>query len=436
MASLTDNPALQPLMRRLRELSVRYPALRNRAQSLLQTALLLRMGPLREGGRKWSADRKTIILCLHDGSLTGAPILGWNLAKQMSDTCNVVCVLLSGGKLEAALAPYCVAYQSARVGSVRSAEAKLFAQRVLAPIRRKYGADCILANSVETEVAVTAGADLGIPSVSLIHEFPLYTVPARLTNVVSTAASVIYSSKMLRDAIADAAGTAGRRAIVAPQGQCQIPQSLHRSAATPEIPNEETSGEFLCIGCGHVQMRKGVDIFIAAAIGCLRQGAKARFLWVGDGYAPKSDFYLGIWLRDQIERSGLASSISITPAVGPDDLDKLYRRADAMFLSSRLDPLPNVAIDALYAGVPVVCFDKASGLAEYLEQDELLRLLIVPYYDIGAAGSRLAELAAHPQLRSQLAARAAAFAREHFDMKRYVDKVLAEIDLAMAKPEH
>ena len=49
-------------------------------------------------------------------------------------------------------------------------------------------------------------------------------------------------------------------------------------------------------------------------------------------------------------------------------------------MTSRLDPLPNVAIDAMHAGTPMLCFEKACGLADYLEKDEVLKQNLVSQY--------------------------------------------------------
>ena len=39
------------------------------------------------------------------------------------------------------------------------------------------------------------------------------------------------------------------------------------------------------------------------------------------------------------------------------------RLADTLLLPSRLDPLPNVAVDALCEGLPVICFARTTGIA-------------------------------------------------------------------------
>jgi glycosyltransferase involved in cell wall biosynthesis len=56
----------------------------------------------------------------------------------------------------------------------------------------------------------------------------------------------------------------------------------------------------------------------------------------------------------------------------------VYKRADLFFLSSRLDPLPNVAIDAAMHGMPVIFSDQASVCAEIVNTSPATRELVVP----------------------------------------------------------
>ncbi|MGV1867587.1 MULTISPECIES: glycosyltransferase family 4 protein [unclassified Rhizobium] len=400
-------------------------------------AALWRVKPLTKGGMDYDKAKKTLILCVHDGSFTGAPILGWNLARELSKTHNVVCIMLANGKLAVEFRPFCVAFVVPLAGSIGNANPKAFARRVLQPICDRFGVDYILANSIESEISVSSGAILGIPSVALVHEFAEYTYPPRLLKVLDCANAVIFSSELLVASARNATGRDLAEAIVAPQGKCDLPASDSQShsdqldALLAELVGTDT---FLCIGCGHVQIRKGVDLFIAAATQVLERGVKAKFIWVGDGYDPDGDYALSVWLKDQIERGGHSTGIKIIPSLHAADLEKLYQRSDIMFLSSRLDPLPNVAIDALSAGVPVVCFAKASGFPGYFEEEVPLNYLVVPYFDFGAAADKIFEVANDRQLRDELSRHAVRLARRRFDMHRYVTLLVDRLEEISAKP--
>ena len=47
-------------------------------------------------------------------------------------------------------------------------------------------------------------------------------------------------------------------------------------------------------------------------------------------------------------------------------IEAAYKTADILLLSSRLDPLPNVAIDAMLHSKPVLSFEKTSGISDIL----------------------------------------------------------------------
>src|SRR5260370_10698806 len=111
----------------------------------------------------------------------------------------------------------------------------------------------------------------------------------------------------------------------------------------------------------------------------MKHKRKITFRWLGDGYLPDSDMAYSAYLRDQINRSDLRDSVEILDAVA--DPEPIYASADLFLLTSRLDPLPNVAIEAAMTALPVVCFDRASGFAELLAQNAATRYLVVAYLD-------------------------------------------------------
>src|SRR5947199_3426838 len=107
----------------------------------------------------------------------------------------------------------------------------------------------------------------------------------------------------------------------------------------------------------------------------MRPTNRCRFVWVGYVY-PFYEKYK-VYLRQQILSCGLEGRVTLMDEV--TDLNPIYRRADAFLLSSRLDPLPNVAVDAAQLCLPIVCFEHAGGMAEFLANDLKTPSLVVPY---------------------------------------------------------
>jgi glycosyltransferase involved in cell wall biosynthesis len=125
-----------------------------------------------------------------------------------------------------------------------------------------------------------------------------------------------------------------------------------------------------------------------------------------------------IYLKEQIERAGLADQVTFIGEVS--DMEPFYALADAFFLSSRLDPLPNVSIDAAMRGIPIVCFAAASGIAEILIKDPLTAHGVVPHLDAEAASQFIARIAEDANEAAEIAAATQHLAKNTFDMVRYV----------------
>jgi glycosyltransferase involved in cell wall biosynthesis len=120
-------------------------------------------------------------------------------------------------------------------------------------------------------------------------------------------------------------------------------------------------------------------------------------------------------------RSALQDCVTFLGEVG--DLEPVYAISDAFLLSSRLDPLPNVSIDAAHRGIPIICFEGASGTAELLAKDEITAIGVVPHMDAQAAGRVIAHLAQDDAARQELSAAIKNLANETFSMARYVAKL-------------
>jgi len=181
--------------------------------------------------------------------------------------------------------------------------------------------------------------------------------------------------------------------------------------------------DFIVLGCGTISPRKGVDLFLACAAAVLKRRPKRRFrfVWIGQ-YLPKDiDNGYSRRLRRTISWSGLSGSVSILDEVA--DLEPAYREADAFFLSSRLDPLPNVAIDSMLRELPVVCFAECSGIADILRSDATTRATVVPKLDVEAAANLIVNLASDEQKRQAIGRASRALALATFDMDAYVRRL-------------
>jgi len=280
-------------------------------------------------------------------------------------------------------------------------------------------------------------ARAGVPSVALIHEFAAYTRPSLLFEAAFRwATEVVFSTTITYDdVIATLPHLRDRACRFVPQGRCTLlahdldPQreQLERQRVQLALrPPGLAPDTLVVIGIGSVQMRKGVELFIDCAMRIVQRGGGRpfRFVWIGDGLDTEHDTEYSVFLADQIQRGGLSGMFEFmrtTPLV-----EAVYGAADIFLLTSRLDPLPGVAIEAMSHRLPTLCFEGTTGIAAVLAQDIDARTCVLPYLDTGAMAQRVLDLADDDARRRAIGAHLQAFTADYFSMDRYIER-LAEL---------
>ena len=175
------------------------------------------------------------------------------------------------------------------------------------------------------------------------------------------------------------------------------------------------------LGMGSVHLRKGVDLFIACAarVASLCPNNPFRFVWVGHGFDPENDTAYSVYLQDQLRRADLDGRVVF--AGETTRVDVAYESSDLFVLSSRLDPLPNVAIDAAHYQLPIICFDRTTGIADLLTENGFAEWCVAPYWDIEQAARRIVEFIDSPELRAEVGEGLKALGSKLFDMEAYVE---------------
>lgn len=156
-------------------------------------------------------------------------------------------------------------------------------------------------------------------------------------------------------------------------------------------------------GSGTLDWRKGPDLFVQLARSVVgrRPGAPVYFVWVG-GTVPSHESHA---LMYDARHAGVGDRVLL---IGPrPDPARYFAAFDAFALVSREDPFPLVCIEAAAAGCPVVCFDGAGGAPEFVAGGYGA---VVPYLDIEAMASKVADLCDAPAARQEVGRRAAAAA--------------------------
>lgn len=318
------------------------------------------------GARPFDAALPTCLICVHDFTKSGAPMVGLDLVRSAARTHNVIVGALRTGELRDRFLPEC----SAVFVSERPQHEFEF---VLPSPAGDF--DFAVLNSVECFAFIPLLTARDKPFAMYLHEFVEYTTPRSKAVFTSLFPDLlVFSSERVRTSwrpqLDDVGFDCERDSIVLPQhrltrGAVSAEQITDARKRLSALIGQEVGERRVIYGAGHAQWRKGSDLFVLAAQMMARRAADDAeaplFVWIGDG-VNHEDPYFGVWLEKHVrvaETDGSGGNLFFLPA-GPYYND-VCMAADGMFLSSRLDPLPNVAFDAVKAGAEIVLFAGATG---------------------------------------------------------------------------
>jgi O-antigen biosynthesis protein len=139
---------------------------------------------------------------------------------------------------------------------------------------------------------------------------------------------------------------------------------------------------FIIFGCGTTDWRKGPDLFIEVADQAKKLGLKdAYFLWIGVDTGEVEE------LEAKVRRLGLEDRVRFLGEA--QDARSYFAAGDLFLLTSREDPFPLVCLEAADCGLPIVCFDKAGGMPDFVQDDAGY---VVPFEDTKAMAEKLIAL--------------------------------------------
>ena len=327
-----------------------------RAEGRFATAALV----FEPGDQPFDENRPTIVVASHEASRTGAPLVALGVAEALARDNNLIVLTGRAGPLSAAFKAIC---NQIGTGTLLGRGY----ERLFTDMKNEGRLDGVVLNSVETFKVSEGALYAGVPNVALVHEFAEYS-DRRVRRMIVTADRAIFPAKLLQESAFKELSLIGRpnNTTIRHQGiLAELPSDPDASDLTDEdldILVGPRGHAKIVLGAGQVQIRKGVDLFVQTASDIRqRYSGEFRFLWVGSGYDPARDLNYSLYVRETLERLGLRGIVTFLPAQA--NLDVLFDRADLFYLPSRLDPFPNVALDAFEAGLPVVCFDRGTGVA-------------------------------------------------------------------------
>jgi glycosyltransferase involved in cell wall biosynthesis len=188
-------------------------------------------------------------------------------------------------------------------------------------------------------------------------------------------------------------------------------------AAAFDLPREEADAyrrrlgfeaeHVVVAGVGRLIPVKGFEYLVDAHAQAVASVPELRLLLVGDGDGRPA-------LEDRVRELGIADTVMLTGAAAPREIPAYMSAADVVAVPSiryggYVDGLPNVALEAMAAGKPLVG-SNVGGIPEVVRGGE--NGLLVPEKDARALADALVTLARDPGLRERMGASGRAEIRE------------------------
>ena len=329
---------------------------------------------------------KNILLVTHDCSLSGAPksiLLVFEIMVKKGFEVSTI-ALKGGGKLEPRFKTlsthyYCLEdYSNSLNYSFKNRFKKKFFN---VPILSEYAffidsfflqkVDVIYCNTI---VSLSTGIEIKQRSncklILHIHELKtvIDMICPNIKDFETLIDIIIVPSNLNKKCLIEDYGISAKKIIVIRE-TTELP-----SLESKKIDFTETINVLMC---GGAYWRKGDDLFILLANRLMQKDQRFRFFWVGFQSEERK-----MVNEADIRKLNLQSYVHFIDET--EDVSSWYEQSDLFLLISREDPFPLAAIEAGMMGLPIVCFDKATGISEVIDEN-----CVVPYLDLEAMSERI-----------------------------------------------
>jgi glycosyltransferase involved in cell wall biosynthesis len=257
------------------------------------------------------------------------------------------------------------------------------ASRELAISLRRAGADILLCNGYKASlVGRIAARRVAVPVIAISRGWTSESWKVRLYEALDrinlrwmdrvVCVSEGQAAKVRRARVPENRIVVIRNAIRADRFETPDPAFRERLLALFADPPQRIIG-----AAGRLSPEKGFALLVEAARRVLREDAAAGIVVFGDG---------PLWpaLVRQVAASGLSGRVVL--AGFRDDLDRYLPWLDVLAIPSHTEGLPNVALEACAAGVPVVA-TAVGGTPEVIEDG--VNGYLVPPADSAALSARV-----------------------------------------------
>ena len=240
-------------------------------------------------------------------------------------------------------------------------------------------------------------AALRVPVVSRIPELEAFmrrnNTEGSADRVLALSDHLIAVSQAVKDNLVGRHKVAPGRITVV-HGACaseRVPRGTARLREQLGLP----ATAFLAGGCGTMDWRKGIDLFIQVAHRVAKQPecGDIHFCWIGSPVSQTS----GVELQYEVELHSLGRRLFLLGEV--PETAPIMAELDVFLLPSREDPFPLVMLEAARQGLPIVCFEGSGGATEFVDATTGV---VVPMLAVEAMARAVTDLREAPARREAL----------------------------------
>lgn len=213
--------------------------------------------------------------------------------------------------------------------------------------------------------AAMVGRALGKPVVVTcrgddVLTFPRYRVPRRLIlNAAQQVAALVTVSAGLKNELLSL-GVPEQRITVLRNGvDLELFRPVQRDAVRQKLKMTRPT----LLSVGHLIERKGHHL----AVDALQDLPDHNLIIIGE--AGPEPGIMDVELKRQVQRLGLADRVRFVDNISQDTLREYYGAADALVLATAREGMPNVMLEALACGTPVVA-TRVGGIPEIITRPE------------------------------------------------------------------
>ncbi len=182
---------------------------------------------------------------------------------------------------------------------------------------------------------------------------------------------------------------------------------------------------------GQLGMRKGLDVWLAAAETVAKQHSDVHFLIVGQRYSQKEEArQFEENLRQRCLRPGLGGRVHFLGC--RSDVDQILNELTLLVHAARQEPLGRVLLEAGASATPVVATD-VGGTSEIFPADQSAAVL-VPAEDEEALSDAVGRLLADDALRRSVGSSARRRVAARFDVRRIARRLAGHYRQVLGAP--